>query len=174
MRVSANNENLIKRNNSITPSMADNSGLLFNKLSQVINSCKTFLIGDKKLKSENIQLMCEELLQRVIPKEGCRAYELIEIETLPDKVSSRVSYSKYSKSVTELFNILENELKKVSGMEYFVLTKDQQKNVDKIKDIFSQISTQTDKNIRYNSYLATNLNLNERIKAFGIDTLNNN
>lgn len=59
-------------------------------------------------------------------------------------------------------------------MEYFVLTKNQQKNVDKIKDTFSQISTQTDKNIRYNSYLATNLNLNERIKAFGIDTLNNN
>lgn len=174
MRVAVNNENMIEINNNITPSMEDDFGLLFNKLSQARNSCKTFFIGDKKLKSENIQLMCEELLQRVIPKEGCRAYELIEIETLPDKVSSRVSYSKYSKSVTELFNILENELKKVSGMEYFVLTKDQQKNVDKIKDTFSQISTQIDRNIRNNSCLATNLNLNERIKAFGIDTLNHN
>ncbi|GLX62716.1 hypothetical protein KMU_07570 [Proteus vulgaris] len=172
MRVAVNNENMIEINNNITPSMGDDFCLLFNKLSQARNSCKTFLIGDKKLKSENIQLMCDELLQRVIPKEGCREYELIEIETLPDLVSSRVSYSKYSKSVTELFNILENELKKVSGMEYFVLTRSQQKNVDKIKDTFSQISTQTDKNIRYNSYLATNLNLNERIKILGIDTLN--
>ncbi|MBG6025832.1 hypothetical protein [Proteus columbae] len=173
MRVSANNENLIKRDNSITPSMADNSGLLFNKLSQARNSCKTFLIGDKKLKSKNIQLMCEELLQRVISKEECRGYELIEIETLPDMVSSRVPYSKYSKSMIELFNILENELKKVSGMEYFVLTKAQQKNVDKIKDTFSQISIQADKNFRKNSCLAINLTLIRRIEALGIDTLNN-
>lgn len=56
--------------------------------------------------------MCDEILQRFIPKEGTREYELIEIEALLDMASSRISYTKSSKSVTELFNILENELKK--------------------------------------------------------------
>lgn len=174
MRVSVSNEHTIKRNNNITSSVGDGLERLFNNLSQVENSCKTFLCGDKKLKSENIQLMCNEILQRVIPKEGSRKYELIEIEVLPDMASSRVSYTKFSKSVTELFNILENEFKKVSDIEYSVLTITQQKSVDKIRDTFSQISIQADKNIKNNSHLATNFNLNERIKALGIDKLHNN
>ncbi|QNH64375.1 hypothetical protein H7F13_09935 [Proteus vulgaris] len=176
MRVSSSNEYLIKGNNNITSNVSVGGGLerLFNNLSQVKNSGKTFLVGDKKLKSENIQLMCNEILQRVIPKDGSRKYELIGIEVLPDMASSRVSYTKSSKSVTELFNILENELKKVSDMEYSVLTIAQQKNVDKIRDTFSQISIQADKNIKYNLHLATNLNLKERIKALGIDKLHNN
>ncbi|MEQ5224764.1 hypothetical protein ABN220_03870 [Proteus cibi] len=172
--VNVSNENMVKGNNNITSSEGNGLDRLFNNLLQVENSCKTFLCGDKKLKSENIQLMCNELLQRVIPKEGSREYELIGIEVLPDMASSRVSYTKFSKSVTELFNILENEFKKVSDIEYSVLTIIQQKNVDKIKDTFSQISIQADKNIKNNSHLATNFNLNKRIKALGIGKPYNN
>ena len=169
MKVSVNNEHIIKENRNITSSMRDSFSGLFNNLSQVKNSCKTFLIGNEKLKSENIQSMCDEILQRFIPKEGTREYELIEIEALLDMASSRISYTKSSKSVTELFNILENELKKISGMDYTVLTLAQKKYVNKIRETFNELLTQANKNINIGSNLATNYNLIAHIKALNTD-----
>lgn len=52
MKVSVNNEHIIKENRNITPSIGDGLSGLFNNLSQVKNSCKAFLIGDEKLKSK--------------------------------------------------------------------------------------------------------------------------
>lgn len=173
MKVSVNNVHIIKENRNIIPSMGDGLSGLFNNLSQVKNSCKTFLIGDEKLKSKNIQSMCDEILQRFIPKEGSREYELIGIEALLDMASSRISHTKFSKSVTELFNILENELKKVSGMEYTVLTLAQKKYVNKIIDTFKELLTQANENIKYGSNLTTNYNLIARIKNLNIDKLTN-
>ncbi|HCN43360.1 hypothetical protein I5F07_03560 [Proteus vulgaris] len=173
MKVSVNNEHIIKENRNITPSMGDGLSGLFNNLSQVKNSCKAFLIGDEKLKSKNIQSMCDEILQRFIPKEGTREYELIEIEALPDMASSRISYTKSSKSVTELFNILENELKKISGMDYTVLTLAQKKYVNKIIDTFKELFIQANKNIKVGSSLATNYNLIAHIKALNTDKFTN-
>lgn len=90
----------------------DNSSSLSNKLSKIENSGKALLLGDEKLKSKNIRIMCEELLQCTIPKEGKREYELIELNILREIVSSRISYTKYSKSVTELFNSLRKSAKR--------------------------------------------------------------
>ncbi|WP_109418929.1 hypothetical protein [Proteus terrae] len=173
MEVSVNNVQRIKENRNIIPSIRDSLSELFNNLSQVKNSCKTFLIGCKKLKSENIQSMCDEILQRLIPKEGTREYELIEIEALPDMASSKISYTKSSKSVTELFYILENELKKVSGIDYTVLTLAQKKYVNKIIDTFKELLIQADKNINIGSNLATNYNLIAHIKDLNIDKFTN-
>lgn len=173
MEVSVNNVQRIKENRNIIPSIGDGLSELFNNLSQVKNSCKTFLIGCKKLKSENIQSMCDEILQRLIPKEGTREYELIEIEALPDMASSKISYTKSSKSVTELFYILENELKKVSGIDYTVLTLAQKKYVNKIIDTFKELLIQADKNINIGSNLATNYNLIAHIKDLNIDKFTN-
>ncbi|UXA35869.1 hypothetical protein KZA80_08175 [Proteus terrae] len=173
MEVSVNNVQRIKENRNIIPSIGDGLSELFNNLSQVKNSCKTFLIGCKKLKSENIQSMCDEILQRLIPKEGAREYELIGIETLPDTASSRIPYTKSSKSVTELFYILENELKKVSDIDYTVLTLAQKKYVNKIIDTFKALLIQADKNINICSNLATNYNLIAHIKGLNIDKFTN-
>ncbi|HCH49652.1 MAG TPA: hypothetical protein DEV59_02990 [Proteus sp.] len=90
----------------------DNSSSLSNKLSKIENSGKALLLGDEKLKNKNIRIMCEELLQCTIPKEGKREYELIELNILREIVSSRISYTKYSKSVTELFNSLRKSAKR--------------------------------------------------------------
>ncbi|MEY0450052.1 hypothetical protein [Proteus terrae] len=173
MKVLVNNGHIIKENRNISSSMEDGLSGLFNDLSQVTNSCKTFLIGDKKLKSENIQSMCDEILQRFIPKEGAREYELIGIETLPDMASSRIPYTKSSKSVTELFYILENELKKVSDIDYTVLTLAQKKYVNKIIDTFKALLIQANKNITNCSNLETNYNLIAHIKGLNIDKFTN-
>ena len=87
--------------------------------------------------------------------------------------SSKISYTKSSKSVTELFYILEKKKKKVSDIDYTVLTLAQKKYVNKIIDTFKALLIQADKNINICSNLATNYNLIAHIKGLNIDKFTN-